>query len=38
MKAKEKKYARELRHKGWSVGAISSYIHCSKSSISNWVR
>ena len=38
MKAKERKIARELRKRGWSVRAIAEYIKCSKSSISIWVR
>ena len=38
MKAEERKLARELRKKGWSLRAISKHTGCSKASISNWIR
>lgn len=38
MKVKEKKLARALRMKGWSLRAISSKIKCSKSVVSVWIR
>ncbi len=38
MKANERKKARDLRTKGWSLRAISSKINCSKSTVSKWIR
>ena len=38
MKAKERKQARALRHRGWSVRAIAKRLHCAKGSVSEWVR
>ncbi len=38
MRAKERKIARELRHKGFSLREIADIIKCPKSSISGWVR
>ena len=38
MKAREIERARQLRKKGVSVRAIAELIHCSKSSVSLWVR
>ena len=37
MKAKEKKLARKLRHKGWSLRAIAVKVDCSKSIVSKWI-
>ncbi|MFH1413589.1 MAG: helix-turn-helix domain-containing protein [Candidatus Omnitrophota bacterium] len=38
MKAEKIREAKELRRRGWSVRAIAQRIHCSKSSVSIWVR
>ena len=38
MKSREREQARILRLKGWSVRAIAYRIHCSRSSVSGWVR
>ena len=37
MKAEERKKARSLRSKGWSLRAIASEIKCSKSVVSKWI-
>lgn len=37
MKIKEKKLARKLRLKGWSLRAIAAGIKCSKSVVSRWI-
>lgn len=37
MKEKERKLARRLRSKGWSLRAIASEVQCSKSSVSKWI-
>lgn len=38
MKSKERKTARILRKSGYSLGAISNKINCSKSTVSRWVK
>lgn len=38
MKAKERKLARKLRSKGWSLRAISAKVGCAKSSVSQWIK
>ncbi len=38
MKTLERNQARKLRSLGWSIGAISKHINCSKNSASRWVR
>jgi hypothetical protein len=38
MKSAERKIARNLRIKGWSLRAISSEIKCAKSSVSKWIQ
>jgi hypothetical protein len=37
MKVKEKKLARALRFRGWSLRAIAAKVKCSKSTISVWI-
>jgi len=37
MKVIERKHARELRLKGWSLRAIASKVKCSKGTISKWI-
>ncbi len=37
MKAEERKLARRLRLKGWSLRAIASEVRCSKSVVSKWI-
>jgi hypothetical protein len=37
MKAKERKLARKLRLKGWSLRAIALKVQCSKATISRWI-
>lgn len=37
MKAEERKLARRLRSKGWSLRAIASEVRCSKSVVSKWI-
>lgn len=37
MKTKERKFARKLRSKGWSLRSIAARINCSKSVVSRWI-